>query len=156
MEESAAIARVRVMAMLSTDSVLDDKVSSDDLESEVEHRSYFAKTTPSTAKTVARSFFYSDRHEVGHPRDRVLPNTKQSKSVCCETSRTWPKLSELEISSRANTRESSDVLSALGELTSPVNMVVKRLEKTEHRIQSMDKKMESTSCESDSTRLKVV
>ena len=42
-----------------------------------------------------------------------LPNTKQSKSVCCETSRACLK-SEPEISSRANTGESSDVLSALG------------------------------------------
>ena len=87
---------------------------------------------------------------------RVLPKTKQSKSVCCKPSRTWPKLSELEISSCANTRESSDVLSVLGELTSSLNMVVKQLEKTEHRIQSMDKKMEFTSSESDSTRLKAV
>ena len=36
MEESAAIARVRVIAMLSTYSDLEDEGSSDDLESEVE------------------------------------------------------------------------------------------------------------------------
>ena len=51
MEESAAIARVRVMAMLSTYSDLEDQLSSDDLESEVERGSNFTKkTTPSTAK----------------------------------------------------------------------------------------------------------
>ena len=64
-----------------------------------------------------------------------------------------PKLSEPEISSRANTGESSDVLSALGELTSTLNMVVKWLEKTKHGIQSMEEKMESTSSASDSARL---
>ena len=45
---------------------------------------------------------------VGQSTDRVLANTKQSKSVCCETSRAWPKLSELELSSRANAGESAD------------------------------------------------
>ena len=118
--------------------------------------SNFAKTTPSTA----RSFFYSDKSEVGQPirqwpRGRVLPNTKRSNSLCCETSGAWPK-SEPEISSRANSVESSDVLSALGELTSTLNMVVKRLEKTEHRIQSMDEKIKSTSSASDSAGLKAV
>ena len=50
-EESAAIARVRVMAMLSTYSDLEDQLNSDDLESEVERGSNFKKkTTPSTAK----------------------------------------------------------------------------------------------------------
>ena len=68
------------MSMLSTYSDFEDNVSSDDLESKVERRSNFAKTTPSTAKTVARSFFYSDRHEVRQPRGPVLPNTKQSKT----------------------------------------------------------------------------
>ena len=72
----------------------------------------------------------------------VLLPTKRSKSVCCETSRAWPKLSELELSSRANTGESSDVLLAVGELTSTLNTVVKRLE--------------STSSTSDSARLKAV
>ena len=71
-----------------------------------------------------------------------MANTKQSKSVCCETSRAWPKLSELELSSRANAGESSDVLLAVGELTSTLNTVVKRLE--------------STSSTSDSARLKAV
>ena len=61
-----------------------------------------------------------------------------------------------EISSRANTGESSDVLSALGELTSTLNVIVKWLEKTEHRIQSMDEKIESTSSASDSAGLKAV
>ena len=46
MEESAAIARVRVMAMLSTYSDLEDQLNSDDLESEVERKSNFTKTTP--------------------------------------------------------------------------------------------------------------
>ena len=47
MEESAAIARVRVMAMLSTYSDLEDQLNSDDLESEVERGSNFTKkTTP--------------------------------------------------------------------------------------------------------------
>ena len=36
MEESAAITRMRVIAMLSTYSDLEDEDSSDDLESEVE------------------------------------------------------------------------------------------------------------------------
>ena len=49
------------MAMLSTYSDHEDKVSSDDLESEIERKSNFVKTTPSTAKTVARLFLYSDR-----------------------------------------------------------------------------------------------
>ena len=40
MEESAAIARVRVMAMLSTYSDLEDQLNSDDLESEVERGSH--------------------------------------------------------------------------------------------------------------------
>ena len=39
MEESAAIARVRVMAMLSTYSDLEDQLNSDDLESEIERGS---------------------------------------------------------------------------------------------------------------------
>ena len=47
MEESAAIARVRVMALLSTYSDLEDQLNSDDLESEVERGSNFTKkTTP--------------------------------------------------------------------------------------------------------------
>ena len=51
MEGSAAIARVRVIAMLSAYSDLEDQLSSDDLESEVERGSNFKKkTTPSTAK----------------------------------------------------------------------------------------------------------
>ena len=45
MEESAAIARVRVMAMLSTYSDLEDQLNSDDLESEVERGSNFMKKT---------------------------------------------------------------------------------------------------------------
>ena len=50
MEKSAAIARVRVIAMLSTYSDLEDQLSSNDLESEVERGSNFTKkTTPSTA-----------------------------------------------------------------------------------------------------------
>ena len=129
MEESAAIARVRVMAMLSTYSNLEDQLNSDHLESEVERGSNFMKKTTPT-RNIARSFFYSDRHEVGQSTDRVLLPTKQSKSVCCETSRAWPKLSELELSSRANTGESSNVLLAVGELMSTLNTVVKRLEST--------------------------
>ena len=39
---------------------------------------------------------------------------------------------------------------------STLNMVMKRLEKTERRIQSMDEKIESTSSASDSAGLKVV
>ena len=50
MEESAAIARVRVMAMLSTYSDLEDQLNSDDLESEVERGSNFTKKTTRTAK----------------------------------------------------------------------------------------------------------
>ena len=51
MEKSAAIARVRVITMLSTYSDLEDQLSSNDLESEVERGSNFRKkTTPSTAK----------------------------------------------------------------------------------------------------------
>ena len=86
------------MAMLSTYSDLEDQLNSDDLESEVERGSNFTKKTK---RNIARSFFYSDRHEVGQSTDRVLLPTKRSKSVCCETSRAWPKLSELELSSRA-------------------------------------------------------
>ena len=52
------------------------------------------------------------------------------------------QLSELELSSRADTGRSSDVLLAVGELTSTLNMVVKRLK--------------STSSTSDSARLKAV
>ena len=50
MEESAAIDRVRVMAMLSTYSDLEDQLNSDDLESEVERGSNFMKKTTRTAK----------------------------------------------------------------------------------------------------------
>ena len=50
MEESAAIARVRVMAMLSTYSDLEDQLNSDDLESEVERGSNFTKKSTPTAK----------------------------------------------------------------------------------------------------------
>ena len=51
MEKSAAIARVRVITMLSIYSDLEDQLSSNDLESEVERGSNFRKkTTPSTAK----------------------------------------------------------------------------------------------------------
>ena len=59
MEESAAIARVRVMAMLSTYSDLEDQLSNDDLESEVERGSNFMKTTPSTAKHCPFIFLLS-------------------------------------------------------------------------------------------------
>ena len=81
MEDSAAITRVRIMAMLSTYSDHEDKVISDDLESDVERRSNFVKIIPSTEKTVFHSFFYSNRCEVGYPRCLVLPNTKQSNSL---------------------------------------------------------------------------
>ena len=55
-EDSAAIARVRVMSMLSTKSDHEHKVSSDDLESEVERKSNFVKTTPSTTKNLPLRF----------------------------------------------------------------------------------------------------
>ena len=54
------------------------------------------------------------------------------------------------------TLESSDVVSALGELTSTLNTVMKWMEKTEHGIQSLEEKMESTSSASDSARLLAV
>ena len=56
MEESAAIARVRVMAMLSTYSDLEDQLSSDDLESEVERESNFTKKTAINSKTLPVHF----------------------------------------------------------------------------------------------------
>ena len=43
MKESATIARVRVIAMISTYSNLEDQLNSDDLESEVERGSNFTK-----------------------------------------------------------------------------------------------------------------
>ena len=58
MEESAAIARVRVMAMLSTYSDLEDQLSSDDLESEVERESIkLHEEDRHQQRNIARSFF---------------------------------------------------------------------------------------------------
>ena len=48
------------------------------------------------------------------------------------------KLRELELSSRANTGEFSDVLLAVGELTSTLNMVVKRLKSTSNTMIQQD------------------
>ena len=96
MEESAAIAGVRVIATLSTYSDLEDEGSSDDLESEVER----ADLTSRRQRHQQPIRFSTRGRAANSPRGRVLPNTKRSKSVCCETSRAWPKR-EPEISSRA-------------------------------------------------------
>ena len=70
MEESAAIARVRVMAMLSTYSNLEDQLNSDDLESEVERGSNFKKkTTPVQFSTLTGTRSDSQRIVFCHLRN---------------------------------------------------------------------------------------
>ena len=75
MEESAAIARVRVIAMLSTYSDLEDEGSSDDLESEVEradltsrrqrHQQPVRFSTPTSARSGSQgAVFYQIRNDL--------------------------------------------------------------------------------------------
>ena len=117
MEESAAIARVRVIAMLSTYSDLEDEGSSDDLEYEVEHvdltsqRRHQQPVRFSTA-TSARSgsqgaVFYQIQNNLSR---FVVKLQEHGRRV------------NLKFRA-ALTPECSDVLSALRELTSTLNMV---------------------------------
>ena len=75
MEESAAVTGVRVIAMLSTYSDLDDEGSSDDLESEVErtdltsrrqrHQQPIRFSTPTSAKSGNQgTVFYQIRNDL--------------------------------------------------------------------------------------------
>lgn len=113
------------------------------------------KTVPLISKKAPRSFVHSERR-LGErlsrdPYDRA--RKEQTKSIK-ETPPGRPKSNELVRSPSDGSQESSAVLSALSELTSTLNKVVKRLEKTECRIQSMEDKMDSTvsSSASDSRR----
>ena len=134
----------------STYSDLEDEGSSDDLESEVErtdltsrrqrHQQLVPFYTPtSTRSGNQEAVFYQIRNDLSQ---FVVKLQEHGRSV--------------NLKFQAALTTESDVLSALGELTSTLNMVVKRLEKTEHRIQSMDEKIESTSSASDSAGLKAV
>ena len=75
MEESAVIARVRVIAMLSTYSDLEDEGSSNDLESEVEradltsrrqhHQQRVRFSTPTSARSGSQgTMFYQIRNDI--------------------------------------------------------------------------------------------
>ena len=144
------------------------ETSSSTSESEVERGpigSSTPKTAPPVAKKVSRPLFRSENRaesnrpgirqsqELPVPYDRDdLPSKKRARHT--PTGR--PKSNEItrRLPSSGATDDSSAVLSALGELTSTLNKVVKRLEKTEHRIQSMEEKMDSSisSSASDSRR----
>lgn len=161
MRESGEI-QLLAMATLASDSEQysdehgDREDDSSSCESEVEHGPPLPRTPPPAKKSVTRPrpIFYSDRREAWQPRSRVLPNPKRPKSGNSGTPKALPKRNESS-SRSTNTGESSAVLTALGELTSTLNKVVKRLEKTEHRIQSMEEKMESTCSSASDSRCKV-
>lgn len=135
--------------------------SSSDSEDEDVAPIQVPKTVPLVSKKAPRSFVHSERR-LGErlrrdPYDKEnFSRKEQSRSNIKETP-TRPKSSELVRSRSDGGQDSSAVLSALGELTSTLNKVVKRLEKTECRIQSMEDKMDSTlSSSASDTRRKSI
>lgn len=94
------------------------------------------KTVPLISKKAPRSLAHSERclgERINRdPYDRA--RKEQARSIK-EAPPVRPKSNEVVRSTSDGSQESSAVLSALSELTSTLNKVVKRLEKTECRIQ---------------------
>ena len=135
-----------------------DSFSSD--ESEFEEppapRETLSKTLPIATKVRPRLFSSEQRHDQAKRRrlyeSLQREETPQSTTTAC-TPTGRPRASSAKnqepktepTCARSDDHSSSTLATALGELTNTLNQVVKRLEKTETRIRSMEEKIDSHS-----------